>query len=106
MATAEVAALYNAIAMLTQQVQIIAEQRGGGGGGKPWDHYDRFKNLQIFSGDVKDFEEWSVKFRSLVAAADTKVNKLMNTVEADCTEEELVKGKYNELIPEFGQDDA
>ena len=109
MATAEVAALYNAIALLTQQVQIMAEQgnqRGGGGGGKSWDHYDRFKNLKIFSGDAKDFEEWSVKFRSLVAAADTRVNKLMKAVEADCTEEELEKGKYNELIPEFGQDDA
>ena len=106
MATAEVTALYNAIAMLTQQVQIMAEQRSGGSGGKPWDHYDRFKNLQVFSGDAKDFEEWSVKLGSLVAAADAKVHKLMKTVESDCSEEELVKGKYNELIPEFGQEDA
>ena len=73
---------------------------------KPWDHYDRFKNLKIFNGDVKDFEEWSVKFRSLVAAADVKVTKLMKSVEADGTAEELVKGKYNELTPEIGQDDA
>ena len=59
MAVAEAAALFNAIAMLTQQVQIMAEQgsqRGSGGGGKSWDHYDRVKNLKIFSGDAKDFE--------------------------------------------------
>jgi hypothetical protein len=108
MATAEVAALYNAIRMLTEQVQTMAEQsnRGGAGGGKSWDHYDRFKNLKVFGGDVKEFEEWSVKFRSLVAAADPKVNKLMKTVESDCTEDELVKGKYNELIPEFKEEDS
>ena len=84
MAVTEAAALYNAIAMLTQQVQLMAEQgsqRDSGGGGKSWDHYDRFKNLKIFSGDATDFEEWSVKLRSLVAAADIKVNKLMKSVE-------------------------
>ena len=109
MAVAEAAALYNAIAMLTQQVQLMAEQgsqRDVGGGGKSWDHYDRFKNLKIFSGDAKDFEEWSVKLRSLVAAADIKVNKLMNSVEAACTEEQLVKGLYRELIPDFTDDDS
>ena len=66
-----------------------------------WDHYDRFKNLKIFSGDAKDFEEWSVKLRSLVAAADINVNKLMKSVEATCTEEQSVKGWYKELTPDF-----
>ena len=56
---------------------------------------------RIFSGDAKDFEEWSVKLRSLVAAADLKVNKLMKSVEAACTEEQLVKGLYKELNPDF-----
>ena len=51
MAVTEAAALYNAIAMLTQQVQLMAEQGSQRGGG------DRFKNLKIFSGDAKDFEE-------------------------------------------------
>ena len=77
MTVTEATALYSALAMLTQQVHIMAEQgsqRGSGGGG---DHYDHFKNLKIFSGDAKDFEEWSVKLRSLVAAADINVNKLM-----------------------------
>ena len=109
MATEEMAGLYNAIAMLTQQVQIMAEQanqRGGGGGRKPWDHYERFKSLKIFDGDVKEFEEWSVKFRSQVAAADTQVSKLMKAVEASCTEEVLAKGKYDELIPEYGEEDG
>ena len=129
MAVAEAASLYNAIAMLTQQVQLMAEQgsqhnaiamltqqvqlmaeqwsqRDSGGGGKSWDHYDRFKNLKIFSGDAKDFEEWSVKLRSLVAAADINVNKLMKSVEAACTEEQLAQGLYRELIPDFTDDDS
>ena len=79
MANTEAVALYNAIATLTQQVQLMVEkgnQLGGGGDGKSWDHYDRFRNLKIFSGDVKDFVEWSVNFGSLVGAADVKVNKL------------------------------
>ena len=42
-------------------------------------------------------EEWSVKLGSLVAAADINVNKLMKSVEAVCTEEQLVKGLYKEL---------
>ena len=58
MAVTEATALYNALAMLTQQVQIRAErgsQRGSGGGGRFLDHYDSFKSLKIFSGDAKDF---------------------------------------------------
>ena len=109
MAVTEATALHNALAMLTQQVQIMAEQgsqRGSGGGGKSSDHYDRFKNLKIFSGDAKDFEEWSVKLRSLVAAADINVNKLMKSVEAACTEEQLVKGLYKELTPDFTEGDS
>ena len=81
---ADVTALYAAIAQLTQQVQLMAEhgsQRGGPG--KSWDEYGRYKNLKVFSGEVKDFEEWSVKFRSVVAAGNTNVNKLMLLVEQD-----------------------
>ena len=58
------------------------------------------------SGDAKDFEEWSVKLRSLVAAANIKVNTLMKSVEPGCTEEQLVKGLYHELTPDFTDDDS
>ena len=60
MATPDVVALYNAIAMLTEQVRMMTEAGGsrGGGGSKNWDHLDCFKNLKIFEGDVKSLEEW------------------------------------------------
>ena len=92
MATADVVALYNAIAMLTEQVKMMTEaggNRSGGGGSQSWDHLDRYKNLKVFDGDVKGFEEWSVKFRSLVSAGDAKVGDLMRAVEAEGTEDEL-----------------
>ena len=72
-------------------------QRGSGGGGKSWDHYDSYKNLKIFSGDAKDFEECSVKLRNLVAAAYIIVNKLIGSVEAACNEHQLVNRLYKEL---------
>ena len=104
MAVTEAAALYKAIAMLAQQVQLMAEQgsqRGGGGGGKSWDHHDRFKNFEIFSGDAKDFEEWSVKLRSLVAAADIKVNTLMKSVEAVLYRGAVGEGVVPRVDPRF-----
>ena len=59
---AEVQALYNAVAMLTAQVQQMAElsTERAGGGSKKLDNFERYENLAIFSGDVKLFEEWSV----------------------------------------------
>ena len=104
---AEVQALYNAIAMLTAQVQQMAElsTERAGGGGKKWDNLERYKNLAIFNGDVKLFEEWSVKFRSLVRAADVRVGRLMECVESECTEDQLANNKYNELIPNFDKED-
>ena len=108
MATADVVALYNAIAMLTEQVKMMTEaggNRSGGGGSKSWDHLDRYKNLKVFDGDVKGFEEWSVKFRSLVSAGDAKVGDLMRAVEAEATEDELAKNKFNELQPQYDTGD-
>ena len=61
MAAAEqIQALFNAIQMLTTQVQVMADASGErmSGGGKKWDNLDRFKNLTVFDGNSKTFEEW------------------------------------------------
>ena len=108
MAAAEqIQALFNAIQMLTTQVQVMADASGErmSGGGKKWDNLDRFKNLTVFDGNSKTFEEWSVKFRSLVRAADIKVGRLMESIESECTEEQLVLNKFDELTPDYGMDD-
>ena len=65
------AALYQTLEVLTQQnqaltqeIQVLAEIGGGNGGGRQWDHLDRYKNLKVFDGNSKVFEEWTVKFLS------------------------------------------
>jgi hypothetical protein len=73
--------------------------------GKKWDSLERYNNLTVFDGNTNGFEEWSVKFRSLVRAADVKVERLMETIESECTEEQLATNKLLELIPTFDKDD-
>ena len=102
---AEAANLFAALQILTEQVKVLAA-RSAGGGGKKWDNPERYKNLKVYAGDVKEFEEWSVKLRSLVSAGDAKVGQLMKVVEHDCTEEELVKNKYSQASPEFDESDS
>ena len=89
------AALFQALEVLTQQNQTLTQQvqalaenaRGGGnGGGRQWDHLDRYKNLKVFEGNTKDFEEWNVKFRSLINAGNPKVGRLLKAVERECSE--------------------
>ena len=89
------AALFQALEVLTQQNQTLTQQfqalaenaRGGGnGGGRQWDHLDRYKNLKVFEGNSKDFEEWNVKFRSLINAGNPKVGRLLKAVERECSE--------------------
>ena len=109
MAAAElqIQALMHALQVLTNQVQAMAEHGGERvtGGGKKWDNLDRFKNLTVFDGSQKNFEEWSVKFRSLVKSGDVKVGKLMEAVEDSCTEERLAVNKFTELEPAYDQTD-
>ena len=104
---AEVAALFKELETLTQQVQAMAENaRGAGNGGdRQWVHLDRYKNLEVFDGNSKDFEEWNVKFQSLINAGDPKVGRLLKAVEHECSEEELAKNKYDQLQPEFDERD-
>jgi hypothetical protein len=100
-------ALMHALQVLTSQVQAMAEQgeQRAMGGGKKWDNLDRFKSLTVFDGSQKNFEEWSVKFRSLVKSGDVKVGRLMEAIEDSCTEEKLAMNKFNELEPAWDQQD-
>ena len=88
--------------VLTEQVKAMSER---GPGGRKWDHLENYKNLKLFDGKQHDFEEWNMKFRSIVCAGDRKVGQLMKSVESECTEDELTKGKFLQLVPEFDQTD-
>ena len=109
MAAADAASLFEALRLLTLQVQAIAEKSagggGGGGGGRRWDALERFKNLSVFGGNPKEYEEWSVKFRSVIRAGDARVGQLMSAIEKECSEERLLMNKYDQLEPEFDRAD-
>ena len=74
-------------------------------GSKPWHLVDHYKNIKVFSGDTKDYEEFATKL-SQVAAASQKVAKMMACVEKDCSKEMLAKGRFDEAKPEFDEDDS
>ena len=78
---------------------------GGNGGGRHWDHLDRYNNLKVFDGNSKDFEEWNVKFPSLINAGNPKVGRLLKALEHECSEDELAKNEYDQLQPEFDERD-
>ena len=101
----EVAALFSALEMLTNQVKALTENQQSRGS-KPWHLVDHYKNIKVFSGDTKDYEEFATKLRSQVAAANQKVAKMMACVEKDCSEEMLAKGRFDEAKPEFDEDDS
>ena len=103
LAMSEAASVFEALRALTEQVKMMAEKNGGGGGGsKRWDSVEKYKNLKLFEGKQQEFEEWNVKFRSLVSAGDPKVGKLMTAIEKECTEDELANGKFTQLEPVYG----
>jgi hypothetical protein len=102
---AEVAALFSALEALTNQVKALTEHQQTRGG-KPWYMIDHYKNIKVFTGESKDYEEFATKLRSQVAAGNLKVAKMMACVEKDCSEEMLSKGRYNETEPEFDENDT
>jgi hypothetical protein len=98
-----VAALFSALQSLTEQVQLLTIAKGSG---KPWGSTERYKNIKMFSGDQKEYEEFATKLRSQIAASNEKVHRMMKAVENLCSEEQLEKGKYDECQPAFDESDS
>ena len=96
--------MFRALEVLTNQVSLLAQ--GSHGGGRSWDALERYRNLKMFNGDLKDYEEFATKFRSQVAAGDKKVERLMRAVETECTEDRLALNQFDECKPEFDENDA
>ena len=103
MAGASVDALFQALQVLTEQVKQLTMVKSGG---KPWDSTEKYKNIKMFAGDQREYEEFATKLRSQVAASNGKVAMLMKTVENDCSEELLANGKFDECRPTFDNNDA
>ena len=90
MAADQAQLLFEAITRLTEQVQQLAARGGQGGGAvKAWDAVEKYRNIKQFSGDYKEWEEFSTKIRAQIAAGCVKVGEFMTSVEDNFSEEEV-----------------
>lgn len=94
--TAAVAAMAAEIAKLTTAMAEQPKAKGAGGG--EWDKVEKFKNLKNFSGESKDWEEFSTKLRSQVGAGCRKMAQSLDWVETQTSEADLEKDDWTELI--------
>ena len=87
--TAAVAAMAAEIAKLTTAMAEQPKAKGAGGG--KWDKVEKFKNLKNFSGESKDWEEFSTKLRSQVGAGCRKMAQSLDWLETQTSEADLEK---------------
>ena len=97
--TAAVAAMAAEIAKLTTAVAEQPKAQGAGGGGE-WDTVEKFKNLKHFSGESKDWEEFSTKLRSQVGPGCRKMAQSLYWVETQTSQADLEKDDWTEMIPD------
>ena len=57
------------------------------GGYFAWDNPEKFKNIATFAGDQKDWEEFSQKLRSQLAAGSVKTVELMDKAALEMAEQ-------------------
>ena len=99
MATTEMAMMFEAIRQLAEQVKSMAEANQSSGGSKleAWDSIAKYKNITLFTGDAKMWDEFSTKFRSQVAAGARGVEELMKSVETEVTEKQAEHQEWEDL---------
>ena len=68
---------------ITRLVEYQQKQSTISGESKPgsWDKVERFKNIKVFNGDMKEWEEFATKFRSQAGANDIRVGNILYAVE-------------------------
>ena len=54
-----------------------------------WDNVEKFKNIKLFAGEAKEWEEFAMKFRSQAGANDPVVLGILDMVENELKEGEL-----------------
>ena len=74
----------NMMRLMAESITRLVEAQAAGAGSKHherWDTFGKFKNVKVFDGDPKMWDEFAEKFRSQVASGDGKVAELMEAVE-------------------------
>ena len=54
-----------------------------------WDNVEKFKNIKLFAGEAKEWEEFAMKFRSQAGANDPMVMGILDMVENELKEGDL-----------------
>jgi hypothetical protein len=71
-----------------------------------WDQTDKYRNVKMFNGDSKDWDEFATKLRSQVAAGDGQAAEILDVVETEMKEEDLEAMDWTMLADErFSEDD-
>jgi hypothetical protein len=86
LAVAEVAALFQALQVVTEYLENFATSNGSE---RQWDAVDHIQNSNMFVGHAKESAEFVTKLRCQVAAGNEKAAR--KTVENHCTEEQFAK---------------
>ena len=76
--------LVEAMMRMTENVNRLVEAQNGNNNRKSgyWDDMTKYKNLKVFSGDQKEWEEFQCKLKGQVGAGDPKVLNLIEEIEA------------------------
>ena len=110
MATAD--QLVEAMKFMADQVAILTQQQlklnnvNFGRKDKGWDNIGDFKNIKVFAGDSRDWEEFSMKLKSQVAAGSPKAAETLDWVETRMSEAELMEDGYAEKIADEDIDES
>lgn len=98
------AAMHELLRQLTEQTASVAaavrHMTETGRTTDKWDAHAKYRNITLFTGEQKTWDEFSTKFRSQVAAGSTGAEQLMQMVE-NVTEKELEEENWAELADGF-----
>ena len=99
---AQMEQLMNALAIMTENMNKLIETNDKKvKSGHNWDDIAKHKNSKPFSGSPSEWEEFSQKFKSQVAAGWSDAAEMLQSVEEDITEaaaekEDWPKGSLHE----------
>ena len=93
--------LQTLVATMAQASTANLHNMEGGKGkkGKNWDDEVRFKNIKMFSGEFKEWDEFAGKLKGQIAAGSAKVAEMVDLAET-MVEAELMKEDYGVICDE------
>ena len=94
-----------ALRQMTENLNKLATAQGMTGGAERdansgrWDGVERYNNVNMFSGNQADWEEFSLKLKCQVGAGSAAAVKVLDTVVDDMVESQVEKAAWD---PEMG----